>query len=52
MIKFILLNITILKLTLEIKDKNKVNMNSEEHETGINFMRIQKEGNWPWGLDT
>ena len=52
MIKFILFNITILKLILKIEDEDKVNMNSEEHETGVNFMRIQKEGYWPSGLVT
>ena len=48
MTKFILLNNTILKLALKIKDEDKVNMHSEEHETDINFLRIQKEKYWAW----
>lgn len=48
MIKFILFNTTILKLTLKIKDEDKVNMHSEKHETDINFLQIEKDEYWAW----
>lgn len=45
MIEFVLFNI-ILKLIQEIKDEDTVNMNPKTHGININFVRLQKEGDW------